>query len=205
MGAFSDIRVVASETGKSLWQKQLAIEFNEKRIEAFTRIFPKFRDSIKTAKPFMPTEWFNEKKVIGSGKSQVSFINTGGHTSCSSSVFFPLEGVLVAGDLVQVDQYPYFGDPSTDMNSWIETFKKWETLPIKKICPGHGGVVDKGYLKKMRNYFETLIFTLKQLKKQNLPVKEVIRHKKLPKGYWGDQIKRPVWFDYCIASLYTKL
>ena len=205
MGAFSDVNVIAAETGKNLWERQLGIDFNEKRINAYTRIFPKFRESIKTAKPFKPTAWFKDKKILGKGKEQITFTNTGGHTSCSSSVYFPKERILIARDLVQVDQYPYFGDPSTDMNKWMEAFKVWEKLPIKKVCPGHGRVVDKKYIKTMRKYFESLISALKKLKKENLPAKEVVRHKDLPEGYWPADTKRPVWFDFCIASLYSKL
>jgi len=39
MGAFSDVKVISSETGKNLWDRQLSIEFNEKRIQAYDRIF----------------------------------------------------------------------------------------------------------------------------------------------------------------------
>lgn len=205
MGAFSDVDVVAAESGENLWKKQLAIEFREEKIQAYTRIFPKFRDSINTAKPFMPKSMFKDLKVFGQGEDQLIFTNTGGHTSCSSSVFFPTQGVLVAGDLVQVDQYPYFGDPSTDMDKWLATFKKWQIMPIEKICPGHGRVVGKDYIKLMENYFLSLISKLKAFKKQKLSVNKIIRHPDLPRGYWGEEVTRPVWFDYCLAFLYSKL
>jgi len=205
MGAFSDVEVVAAETGKNLWKRQLAIKFTEEKIQAYTRIFPKFKESIKTAKPFLPNHWFKDKKIYGNGKDLLIFTNTGGHTSCSSSVYFPGQGVLVAGDLVQVDQYPYFGDPTTDMDKWLSTFKEWENMPIKKICPGHGRVVDKGYIILMKNYFLSLISKLKEFKKQELSVNKIIRHADLPQGYWGDDVARPVWFDYCLAFLYSKL
>jgi glyoxylase-like metal-dependent hydrolase (beta-lactamase superfamily II) len=111
----------------------------------------------------------------------------------------------VAGDLVQVDQYPYFGDPTTDMKKWLSTFKKWQNLSVKKVCPGHGRVVDPGYIKLMENYFLSLIAKLKDFKKQGMSVNQVVRHPDLPPGYWGDEVPRPVWYDYCIALLYRKL
>ena len=33
MGAFSDVQVVAAKPGESLWKRQLAIEFNEERVD----------------------------------------------------------------------------------------------------------------------------------------------------------------------------
>jgi glyoxylase-like metal-dependent hydrolase (beta-lactamase superfamily II) len=205
MGAFSDVNVISSEVGKNSWRKQLAIEFTEKRIEAYDRIFSGFKESFPSAKPFIPTVFFRDKIILGEGKNQLIFTTTGGHTACSSSVFFPAQGVLVSGDLVQVDQYPYFGDPTNDMNAWLAAFKKWETMPIKKVCPGHGRPVNKSYITLMKNYFEKLISVLKKLKSRNLEAKVVIRHSELPEGYWGQEAKRPVWFDYCIASLYKSL
>jgi glyoxylase-like metal-dependent hydrolase (beta-lactamase superfamily II) len=205
MAAFSDVQVVAAETGKNLWKKQLSIKFNDQVIDSYTRIFPKFRESHKTAKPFMPTVLFKDQTVLGTGKNKLIFTNTGGHTVCSSSVYFPKEHVLVSGDLIQVDQYPYFGDPGNDMDAWLHAFEQWENMPIDKICPGHGPPVDKSYITLMKGYFTEMVSVLQKLKKGNVAVKEVIRHPDLPKGYWGDDVKRPVWFDYCIAALYQKL
>lgn len=205
MAAFSDVDVVAAEPGANLWKKQLSIKFNDQVIESYSRIFPKFRESHKTAKPFMPTILFKDQIKFGTGNDVLIFTNTGGHTVCSSSVYFPGEKVLVSGDLVQVDQYPYFGDPGNDLDAWLGAFEQWEGMPIKKVCPGHGRPVDKSHINLMKNYFKDLVTVLRKLKKENLATGEVVRHPDLPKGYWPDEVKRPAWFDYCIAALYRKL
>jgi len=205
MAAFSDVKVIAAEIGKPLWQKQLAIKFTDERIKIYAAIFPKFAECIKSAKPFLPHQWFKNRITLGEGKGQFTFVNTGGHSSCSSSVFFTEEGVLVAGDLIQVDQYPYFGDPSNDMKKWIQTLTHWQSLPIKKVCGGHGKVESKAYIKTMNRYFKSLIVALTSLKEKNTPVKEVIGHSSLPPKYWPVDLKKPRWFDYCIVSLYNAL
>ena len=61
MGAFSDVKIISSETGKNLWDRQLSIEFNEKRIQAYDRIFSGFKESFPNARPFMPTEFFKDQ------------------------------------------------------------------------------------------------------------------------------------------------
>ncbi len=205
MGAFSDVNTIAAALGKQSWEKQLAIEFNEETVMAYTKIFPKFAEIIETAKPEMPKVWFEDKKIIGKGENRLVITNTGGHTMDSASVYYPREKILVAGDLVQVDQYPYFGDVTTDMKAWIKTFRKWEAKPIRKVCPGHGSVTDKKFIRTMRTYFSRLKVALKKMKKTETPVKEVVRHKDLPEGYWPKDKDRPSWFDYCIAALYKSL
>jgi glyoxylase-like metal-dependent hydrolase (beta-lactamase superfamily II) len=205
MAAFSDVPVISSEAGKNSWEKQLAIRFNTQRIEAYDRVFSGFKQSFPGARPFIPTRFFKDEIILGQGRNKIIFTRTGGHTEDSSSVFFPSEGILVSGDLVQVDQYPYFGDPTNDMKAWLSAFDKWVTMPIKKVCPGHGRPVDRTYITLMKNYFEELILVLKKLKSRDLGVREVIHHPDLPQGYWDRGAKRPPWFDYCIASLYQSL
>lgn len=205
MGAFSDVKVVAASSSKARFDQMLKIEFNEQRIEAFTRVFPKFKESIGTAKPFLPTVWVDKEMTFGSQGNQLIFVNTGGHSSCSSYIYYAPEGVLAAGDLVQVDQYVYFGEPDTDLKKWIDTLKEWHAMKINKICPGHGKVVDKGYLPPIWEYFENMIAALKKLKEKKMSIPEVVSHPDLPKGYWGDTVPKPRWYDMCIASLYKKL
>lgn len=204
MAAFSDVKVIAAETSKELFQRQLNIDFEE-RVEGYERVFPKFGKALEAAKPFLPTEWFGKETALGSGKNQLIFRNTGGHSSGSSYGYFPSEKVLIAGDLVQVDQHAYFGDPTTDMNAWIGALKKWEGMTVEKVCPGHGRAVDKSYLVSIRVFFEDLISALKKLKEENMPVEEVVRHSSLPKGYWPDGLEKPSWYDYAIAVVYRGL
>jgi glyoxylase-like metal-dependent hydrolase (beta-lactamase superfamily II) len=205
MAAFNDVKVVAAEAGKNLFNRQLAIEFNDQRIEAYTKIFPKFRESIGTAKPFLPNTWVKDEMTFGSPKGGVIFRNTGGHSSCSSNIYFKKEGILVAGDLIQADQYVYFGDPTTSLSKWIDTLKKWETMNIVKICPGHGRVVDRSYLKQVWTFFERMISAVKKLKADQVPIEKVVNHPSLPKGYWPQNIEKPRWWNYCISSLYQKI
>jgi cyclase len=205
MAAFADVKILASSRSKALFERQLKIEFDEKKIRIYSRIFPGIRESLKTAHPFLPTAWFDDEISMGRGKRRIVFRNTGGHSAGSSYAYYVSEGILAVGDLVQVDQYPYFGDPTTDMKSWINTLKHWETQNIEKVCPGHGRVVDKRYITLVREFFESMVSVLKKLKTDNVSVEEVVTHPDLPKGYWGNQAKRPAWYSRCIKKLYRVL
>lgn len=205
MGAFSDVDVIAAAPAKPMFEKQLAMEFDEEKIAVYTQVFPTFADVVESGHPFMPTVWVDEEKVLGRPGNQVVFRNTGGHSSGSSFVYFEAEGVLVTGDLVQVEKYPYFGDPSTDLGCWIRTLKEWSGLVPEKVCPGHGRVVDSAYLRVTWEYFESLIAELERLKAEGVPLEEVVVHPRLPVGYWDPDLAEPGWWKYCIALQYRSL
>ena len=205
MGAFADVEVVAAASSRPLFEHQLAIEWDEKTVEGYNNIFPTFAKAQKTAEPFLPTVWVEKEQVFGSATSQLVFANSGGHTTGSSYVFLPLEKVLITGDLVQVDKYPYFGDQSTDLTIWVGTLKKWYAMNPARVCPGHGRVVDRDYLQLEWQWFEDLMAALQTLKEDGVPMEEAVIHPSLPAGYWDDDCPEPRWFKYCIALCYRNL
>ncbi len=204
MAAFSDVEVVAASSEQPLIEKQIAIEWNDENTAVYSGIFPSFADAVGTAKPFLPTVWVDGERTFGSGDSLAVFATTGGHTTGSSYVWFPSEGVLVSGDLVQVDKYPYFGDKTNDLDLWIKALKSWEEMEPKAICPGHGHAVDKTYLRQEWEYFEALIAALGKLKANEVPIEKAVVDESLPTAYWPDQ-PEPRWWKYCIALCYLRL
>ena len=204
MAAFSDVEVVAASSEKPLFENQIAIEWNEENTAVYSGIFPSFADAVDTAKPFLPTEWVDNEQTFGSDDSRAVFAATGGHTTGSSYVWFPSERVLVSGDLVQVDKYPYFGDTTNDLDLWINALKSWHEMAPTAICPGHGRAVDKNYLRLEWEYFEALIAALAKLKTEQVPVEKAVVDASLPAAYWPDQ-PEPRWWKYCIALAYRSL
>jgi glyoxylase-like metal-dependent hydrolase (beta-lactamase superfamily II) len=204
MDAFSDVEVVAASSEKQLFENQIAIEWDEENTAVYKGIFPSFADAVATAKPFLPTVWVDDEQIFGTGDSRVVFATTGGHTTGSSYVWFPSEGVLVGGDLVQVDKFPYFGDQTNDLSSWITALKSWYEMEPTAICPGHGRAVDKDYLRLEWEYFEALITALGKLKAEGVPVEKAVVDPSLPAAYWPDQ-PEPRWWKYCIALCYRSL
>ena len=49
MEAFSDVDVMAAETGKKLFQRQLTIDFKT-RVEGYERVFPKFGKALESSR-----------------------------------------------------------------------------------------------------------------------------------------------------------
>ncbi|NHJ03796.1 MAG: MBL fold metallo-hydrolase [Candidatus Heimdallarchaeota archaeon] len=204
MGAFSDLQVIAAKEAKPKIERFVKAEFTDELIANFERVFPTFTEAAKDAKLFIPNTWVDGKMSIGSNE-EIHIQVTGGHSNCSSSIHFPFEKILVAGDLLQVNGYPYFGEPDTDIGKWINTIKTWEQLDLDAIIPGHGSLVKKEFLANVRLFFEKMVEILTELKKENIPDEEIAYHKKLPTGYWPINAVRTPSYDFSIVNLYKKL
>jgi glyoxylase-like metal-dependent hydrolase (beta-lactamase superfamily II) len=203
IGAFSDCEVVAAEAGRMRFERFLAAEYTEEMIQRAERVFPHFRESIELAELSMPTTWVKDRMVLGGG--DVVFQLVEGHSSCSSSIHVIPERVIMAGDLMQVDRTPYFGEPDTDVDKWIGALKMWESMDLDAVVPGHGGPVDRSYVSSVRAFFEEMLGALRSLKEEGVPLDEVAHHPRLPSGYWPTNAERKPTYDFSINSLYKRL
>jgi glyoxylase-like metal-dependent hydrolase (beta-lactamase superfamily II) len=204
MDAYSDLEVVGAEIGKERFERLSKAELTEEVIENMSRFFPGFRESADEAKPFMPTNLVKDKTAFGDNQ-EITFDIVGGHSSCSSSIEYVPDGIIITGDLMQVDVYPYFGEPDNDLEKWISALKKWEEKDYKAVIPGHGRDVDTQYISKVRVFFEQLLSTTIELKKKNLPIEEVLKHSVYTSGYWPEDAIRKPAYNFSISNLYKKL
>jgi glyoxylase-like metal-dependent hydrolase (beta-lactamase superfamily II) len=203
IGVFSDCDVVAAEAGRMRFERFLAAEYTEEMIQRAERVFPHFRESIELAELSMPTIWVKDRMVLGGG--DVVFQLVGGHSSCSSSIHVIPERVIMAGDLMQVDRTPYFGEPDTDIGRWVGALKTWEDMDIGTVIPGHGGAVDQSYVSRVRVFFEEMLEALRSLKEEGVSLDEVAYHPRLPSGYWPVDAERKPTYDFSINNLYRRL
>lgn len=191
MEAFEDVTVVSSKVGIQYLKRNLKGAYSkEKREKMAERRFSDDRDTadcIRNARLFLPHTGVKEELVIGSEK-QVIFRVVGGHSKDSACIYSPAEQILCTGDNLLTCYAQLPGKP----DETLEIFNCWETLNINKVIPGHGPVVGKEYIEKVRMYFEALISALRVLKAQDLPVKEVLHHPSLP-VYFGR--KQPEWIE----------
>jgi glyoxylase-like metal-dependent hydrolase (beta-lactamase superfamily II) len=202
MGAFADVPVLAADLRRGFFERLAGVQWTEGRVAALAAVFPFFREDVADAKPFVPTALFSDQATIGPPGRGLAVKRTGGHSACSSYVFFPAESVLVAGDLVQAERRPYFGEPDTDLGAWKATLKAWSGMAVESICPGHGPVVSRDYLRGIWEYFEALETAVARLKAEGLTVEQIAAHRSLPAGYWGGADPLPPWWRSCIAVAY---
>lgn len=165
-------------------------------------------DIVKKVKLFPPNILVKEEFKIGSVENEVIFHIIGGHSIDSTYIYIPSERVLCAGDnLIECfAQLP--GTPEKT----LEIYSHWESLAIDKIIPGHGNVIDKNYLLKIKSYFEDLISVLTNLITNKTPRKEIFSHPSLPKYFarnqpnWTESSKPDMkWIEMTIKSWYRYL
>lgn len=204
MDAYSDLQVVGAEIGKKRFEGIANAELTEQVIENMSKYFVGFRESARDAKPLLPTQWVKDKIVFGDNQ-EIIFKIVGGHSSCSSSIEFVHDRIIITGDLMQVDVYPYFGEPDTDLEKWINALKTWEDGNYKAVLAGHGKAVNSQYLSNVRTFFEQMFATTKELKKKALLVEEVLKHSVYADGYWPKDAVRTPSYDFSISNLYNKL
>ncbi|MBN1328163.1 MAG: MBL fold metallo-hydrolase [Candidatus Heimdallarchaeota archaeon] len=204
MGAFSDLKVIASDAARAGIERYVKAQYTEQLINNLEMYFPGFGEAVKVAKLFMPNVWFNENLSLGEN-NEIFIKLVGGHSSCSSTIFFLPEKVIFSGDLLQVDTSPYFGEPDNDLTKWINELKFWEESNIQAFIPGHGRVVDVNYVKTVRIFFEELILMLNRYKDTNIPDEEIMSQPDMPKGYWPDNGLKKSTYIYSIISNYKRL
>lgn len=202
MGAFSDCELVAASSAKPRIDTFLGMVFDETRLSRMENIFPYIRQAVDEGKLRSPTRWAESDEYIGEG---LRFTVHGGHSACSSGILFEPDGVLFAGDLVQANGYPYFGEPDTDIQSWINALEGWSKADLRLVVPGHGPVVSPDYLRGVSGYFRELVEVLRELKRDGLTAEEACSHPDIPLGYWDrDAVKTPT-YDNSIKRLFGNL
>lgn len=188
MAALNDCEVIAASATKPRVDRFLSMVFDEDRLRVIERIFPFIRQAVAEGELRSPTIWVDDEAEIKDG---LRYRVYGGHSACSSALVFEDENILLSGDLVQATGYPYFGEPDTDMLSWIETLDTWAEAGFDAVVPGHGPVVDDEYVRNLSGFFKELLDVLRELKDEGVSIDEIPDHPGIPEGFWGDEYTPP--------------
>ncbi len=149
----------------------------------------------------------NEQR-IGPEEQELVFRVTGGHSPDSACIYSPSKRTLWTGD----NLLTWYAQVVGNLMRMIEIWREWETLDIAYVIPGHGDVVGKPYITKVRSYFDELVSAIQKLKTQQLPIDEVLQHPSLPE-YFGKRSQHWIedgryhqyQIDLAIQGLYWKL
>ena len=137
-----------------------------------------------------PTVCF-DKNIILHGENASSKITClDGHTKGSSILWEPQSRTLIAGDLVFNHQYPYGGDPSTNLPEWIEAIEFLIELNPKITISGHGPPATLEDLREIKNFLSlTNDFINKEIK-DGFTSDEIANASNFPDYYGEDREER---------------
>ncbi len=107
---------------------------------------PQFGDELGEVVLTPPDQTFADVATVDLGDRQLQLAYLGhGHTDNDIVIEVPDAGVLFAGDLLENDAAPSFGDAYP--RAWAATVSE-RLLPLVKnaVVPGHGGVGDRSFV-----------------------------------------------------------
>lgn len=107
---------------------------------------PEYADELREVILTPPDQVFTDAATIDLGDRELRLAYLGhGHTDNDIVIEVADAGVLFAGDLLENDAAPSFGDAFP--GAWAETVRE-RLLPLVKeaVVPGHGGVGDRAFV-----------------------------------------------------------
>ncbi|MEZ5453655.1 MAG: quinoprotein relay system zinc metallohydrolase 1 [Thiothrix sp.] len=108
------------------------------------------------------------------GGHELETIALSGHTPGDLVLFDHTTGVLFSGDLVFNNRAAT--TPHADIDAWLKSLEKLQSLPFRAIVPGHGKVAqDTVPIAQTRDYLQWLLATLKDGAANGLDMNEVMQ------------------------------
>jgi len=108
------------------------------------------------------------------------WVPPGSHTNNDLMVYLPKDRILISGDILVKEMIPSFRD--ANVKNWIGTLAKIGTMPIDRIIPGHGPLMDLQDAKQMQLRMQKLYAGIEAGYKQGLTDSEI--RKKLDLSEW---------------------
>lgn len=160
---------------------------------------------VKTRKKYynsLNLDILTEQKILGDKDNQIIFKQMGGHSTESIYGYFPKDKVLFAGDNLLSKMPQYFHFDNTNLDDWIRGLKEWEKMDIDWVVVGHGDVVKKEHITKVREFFEKLVLFLKHSASEKLSVEQVLSHERCPTYFEEDPED---WTSMGIEAYYSRM
>ena len=143
---------------------------------------PQFADELAEVVFAPPDQVFTDEASIDLGDRQLRLAYLGhGHTDNDIVIELPDASLLFAGDLLENDAAPSYGDAYP--RAWAETVRD-RLLPLVSgaVVPGHGGVGDQAFVAGQAADLEEMAGLGAQLAAGELDEDEAIRRAPFPEG-----------------------
>ncbi len=137
---------------------------------------------------------FDKEMKVQLGNREVIIKDWGKANSIHDITYYlPSEKILFAGDIIVQAPIPYTFEswPVT----WIETIEQIEKMPLNKIVPGHGPVLnDFSYTKLLREFFGSAILKAEKALAEGLTLNQLkasVDFSEFRKGVWKRSEEAP--------------
>ena len=131
------------------------LENGERQRAFLIDALPDLADELRALVIDSPDETFAESATLEVGGRRLNLHYLGrGHTDSDIVIQVPDADVLFAGDLLENDAVPYFGDGYPI--DWPETATRLLALVSGPVVPGHGSVGDRSFVERQIEEFESV-------------------------------------------------
>lgn len=150
----------------------------------------------------LPTDTFVDKMTVTVGTKNVELVQVGpAHTPGDVIAYVPEDGAVFAGDILFNGSHPviWAGPPSR----WIDACDLILSWDPETIVPGHGPMATQDDVRRLRDYFVTLLELGADLRQRGLTPWEAAEHVTAQRMWptWGESERLIVNF----ASVYEQL
>ncbi len=91
---------------------------------------------------FRPSRLMSDGERLDLGDLAIEAVHTPGHTSNHLCFEVAGTGLLFSGDHVMNGSTVVIAPPDGDMSAYLESLEKVRARPLRRIAPGHGGMIE---------------------------------------------------------------
>jgi len=141
---------------------------------------------LATLKVVKPNTVFEGKMELYLGKRKIVLKDWGRANSPHDvTIYLPEDQILFTGDIVVQSPLPYTG--ASWPVPWVKVLKQIESLPVKRLVPGHGLIQDDfSYVRQVRSFFEDAMIRTEVLIRDGKTLPEIQKQINL-----NDHLKYP--------------
>ena len=111
----------------------------------------------RVLEPWNVHETINDRDLIDCGRTKIMVLHTPGHTTGHCSFYFPEEEFIFTGDICLSQVGPWYGDPDTSIDDFIESIDLVIGLKPKAVATGHvQEIITDNISKKLSEYKERI-------------------------------------------------
>lgn len=137
--------------------QQLRKERNEKKdeqtvkeLDSRLQFLMDIEQGLQQIKLKLPTVTFQGRMTLRGDKRTAVLLEFSGHTDSDIVIYLPEDRMLLAADLVSIDNHPALGQGTAA--NWLDALAECCKLGVDKVAPGHGPVGDASALAAMEAY-----------------------------------------------------
>ncbi|MHA1481394.1 MAG: MBL fold metallo-hydrolase, partial [Candidatus Thorarchaeota archaeon] len=158
---FKDVEIFGSSQLIENLEKRKEENWTPEAFDTWKEGSPEYADYIDEIDIIIPKWGFDQKHIISDNQLRIEFYHSGGSTGCSAYAYFPAQRVLVTGDDLVAEDWPFLTEACGSPEKMIQAFNHMLSLDPDIVIPGHGKIVGKSHIQEHLDFLNELIKRVK--------------------------------------------